>query len=268
MIFTIYALIDPATGEPRYIGQTRVSLADRLRTHYKKGPPTHKTNWLTKLKQQGLRPVIRELYKCYDGNTADAAEIFFIANFKERGFKLTNISLGGANGIIVHSAESKAKMSSSKAGKKLTETHRARVVAALRGRPVSEETRAKMRATALRRSPEAKAKAAAARLGSKASAEAKANMRAAHLGQKPSPEAIAKGIATRKANSQVWHSAETKAKIGAANRGRKAAPETLAALRASHLGKKQSPEQIAKRLATQKANREAKKLAEASNTNV
>lgn len=123
----IYALVDPQSGEPRYIGQTRFSLEARFKGHLNDKKPSYKVNWLKNLKSQGLRPVIRELYKCYDGTTADVAEIFFIANFKERGFRLTNLSLGGSNVTNVQSEETKAKIRKKALGNKrwLGKTHSA-----------------------------------------------------------------------------------------------------------------------------------------------
>lgn len=259
MIFTIYALIDPSTGEPRYIGQTRGPVAARFKDHLKDKRPSYKVNWLKNLKSRGLRPTIRELYKCYDGTTADAAEIFFIANFKERGFKLTNLSLGGFNGTCIHSEETKSKMSSAQKGKKFTSEHRAKIAAnalghkrwlgkkhtaearakmsaARMGKPLSEETRSRMSAAALKRPPEVQARMSASRVGLKRSPEARAKMSAAQ-------------------------------KLLAQQGKKTISLEQQAKMTAGRVGIKQSPEHIASRMATQKANREAKKLAEASNTN-
>lgn len=262
----IYALIDPQTGEPRYIGQTRRSLAARLMGHTKDRGSSYKVNWIKQLKNRQLRPIIRELYECFDGATADASEMFFINNFKDRGFRLTNLITGDGAGTRVVATETRAKLVAASRGNKRGLGYRhspeaiAKIRAAHAGRRVSEATRAKMKN---------------AQRGRQVSAETRAKMSAARIGIKPSAEAEAKRLESFKKtlalNPRGPRSAETRAKLRAANIGRKHTPETRAKIRdagfgrvfsdatrlkisSSHMGKKLSPEAIAKRTATRKAN--------------
>lgn len=134
-----------------------------------------------------------------------------------------NISAGKMGHTV--SEATRAKISASKKGQKLTPEHRAKIGAAHTGRTHSEESKAKMRV---------------ANLGREHTSEAKANMSAGQRGRKASPETREK-LRMRKNNLGNKHSEESKAKM-----------------RAAKFGRKQSPETIAKRVATQKANREAK----------
>lgn len=55
----VYALEDPRTGKPRYVGQTTDPDA-RLRGHMH-GPSTYNAPWLAEVKAMGLKPVLRIL---------------------------------------------------------------------------------------------------------------------------------------------------------------------------------------------------------------
>lgn len=98
--------------------------------------------------------------------------------------------------------------------------------------------------------------------GRKATAETREKQRLSmigkNVGRKPSPRAIEASRAARIGKPQ---SAESNAKRSMAMtgmRGHKWTPELRARLVAAHTGKKQSPEQVAKRVATQRRNREAR----------
>lgn len=108
-IRTIYALIDPRTGEPRYVGQTRLSLKQRFKAHMNKrnSEDTHKSRWFRSVIAAGFKPSIVSIYTCYDDATLDAAELFFIEDYKARGFKLTNHMEGGIIGVRHHDLRTK-----------------------------------------------------------------------------------------------------------------------------------------------------------------
>lgn len=220
----IYALIDPRTGEPRYVGQTRYAVARRLSAHLCERGSTHKNRWIAKLSKENLKPSIQQLYECFDGKTADAAEIFYIANFKERGFRLTNVSIGGANGTVVHSEETKAKIS-----------------AATTGKIVSDETRARMRSAALIMSPNVRARIRAGALAKPISDETRARMRASQTGKIISLETRAK---MSKAQTGKIRSEETRAKVAKARLGVRASSETRAKQSAAQKAVKRTPERL------------------------
>ena len=97
MNILIYKLIDPITYEIRYIGKTKKSLKKRLYEHLTKRnliPNTHKNNWIKKLLNMNLKPII-ELIELADVNNWMEKEIFHIKNLKSQGFNLTNATDGG-----------------------------------------------------------------------------------------------------------------------------------------------------------------------------
>jgi len=139
----------------------------------------------------------------------------------------------------IYSAETRAKLSASKTGKKLSAETRAKMSASRKGRIAwnkgkkhSAETRAKMSASSTRHflgkkhSPETRAKLSAINTGKKLSAETRAKIGAKSRGKK--------------------HSAETRAKLSAINTGKKRSAEARAKMSAWQIGRKLSPETRAK----------------------
>jgi group I intron endonuclease len=94
MTINIYALKDSVTGELRYVGQTRYSLKRRLYEHvrlaHKSERRTYVRNWIKGLSEA---PTISLLCETEDG---DEREMAYIALFKQRGYRLTNATDGGA----------------------------------------------------------------------------------------------------------------------------------------------------------------------------
>lgn len=72
---------------------------------------THTACWIKQLSVLGLRPVIKKLFECYDIDTLNASELFFIEDFKRRGFDLTNHLRGGRDGVVRMDVRSKLKLS-------------------------------------------------------------------------------------------------------------------------------------------------------------
>lgn len=135
------------------------------------------------------------------------------------------------------SAEGRAKNRAEKLGEKNpnwgkhpSDATRARMSASGKGRRLSPETKAKMSAIAKLRPP--------------MNEETRAKIRAKLLGGHMSAEARAKMSASRTGKSRRPLSAEQKARIGAANRGRHPSEETRAKLRAAQANR--SPEWRAK----------------------
>ena len=95
MSTTIYALVDPRTGEVRYVGKTSQSLARRLRGHLAsaKTRRTHRDCWIFGLVADGARP---EIWAIEQGVEDWAArERHWIRVFREFGTGLTNRTDGG-----------------------------------------------------------------------------------------------------------------------------------------------------------------------------
>lgn len=93
----IYSLKDPITNEIRYVGKTVQSLQKRLNQHLcsKKEHNTYKFRWLSKLKEQNLKPIIELLEECTDTEWVEA-EKSYIQTLPN----LTNLTQGGENGIF------------------------------------------------------------------------------------------------------------------------------------------------------------------------
>lgn len=228
-VWKIYALIDPRTGEPRYVGQTRRTLRSRFTQHLEKRGSTHRECWIKQLKNEGLQPVMRQLYECFDGGTADAAEIFFIADFKARGFSLTNHASGGDSGCIVYDSATREKMRVARLGKKATPEARSNISKALTGRIVSQETRNRISAArnseyaknlemfGYKRSPTTAEKIRRANLGKKHSDSTKAKQSAVKMGKKKSAETRARMSKAQK-NKIISEAALARIREASANR--------------------------------------------------
>lgn len=91
----IYILIDPTTNEIRYVGKSN-NPKNRLKNHlnFSKSDQTHKRNWLSKLKKQGLKPII-EIIDTVPINNWQFWETFWISLIKTWGFNLINYTEGG-----------------------------------------------------------------------------------------------------------------------------------------------------------------------------
>ncbi len=122
-IGTIYALAHPETGEIRYVGKTLVKPLDRMRGHLldarTKRSSTYAARWLRTLDRD---PKLIALEVCAE-EYASHVERYWIAEMRERGARLTNLTNGG-DGIP---------------GFKLSEEHKAKIAAAQRGRRHTDE---------------------------------------------------------------------------------------------------------------------------------
>lgn len=97
----IYTLSNPVTNEIKYVGQTKKSLAERLRNHLKSKEKVYRVYWINSLKMNGVVPKI-ELIEEVDEKDASATEIFWISIFKSWGFKLCNLTDGGETSTTKH----------------------------------------------------------------------------------------------------------------------------------------------------------------------
>jgi hypothetical protein len=111
----IYTLSDPSTGEIRYIGKTVSSLRRRLNQHCCKQSLSQKrysAHWIRGVVNRGMRPII-ELLSEVPEDIWESEERFWIEQFRQWGFKLTNISEGGGSGCLGyrHTDEAKQRIS-------------------------------------------------------------------------------------------------------------------------------------------------------------
>ena len=96
----IYQLKNPMTDNIRYVGKTVQSLDSRLKKHIEEsnqGLKTYKCNWIRKLLKENIIPDI-ETIEITDENMWKEREKYWIANYKKRGYNLTNSTNGGEDG--------------------------------------------------------------------------------------------------------------------------------------------------------------------------
>lgn len=203
----IYALIDPRTGDIRYIGKSCSGL-QRARRHHSPSElridNSYKGNWIRSLpKWDGheIRYEIRVLEELPSANGLGLREIWWIAHGREQGWRLTNLTTGGdgQTGRAV-SMETREKIAAAQRGRVFSAEHREKMSRAakrpkpwiaeqLRGgrgrhsRPHSEETKAVLRAKCRGWSHTEKARAAiaAAGRGRQVSEDTRRRMSEAHL---------------------------------------------------------------------------------------
>jgi hypothetical protein len=127
--YLIYALVDPRSGEWRYIGKSCSGLRrphDHVRECFLRSK-THKNNWVKSLLAIGLRPVVEVVEEIVDPEKLSDAEMEWISAARAVGCSLTNETDGG-EGLLgrKHSKATRLKMSSSRHG--LCAAQRAEVV--------------------------------------------------------------------------------------------------------------------------------------------
>jgi len=77
----VYGLYDPRTMELRYVGQTTSSLVVRVRGHMcgaNLRANRHASHWLSQLKDNGLRPLIKTLREASSKENLDELEVAVI----------------------------------------------------------------------------------------------------------------------------------------------------------------------------------------------
>lgn len=96
----IYRLVDPITNKIRYIGQTRLTIQERLKNHFKdrnqaKNTNNHNGNWIAKLyRVYKIKPIIELIQEeLLDDNELNEKEIYWINYYLNLGCDLTNTSL-------------------------------------------------------------------------------------------------------------------------------------------------------------------------------
>jgi group I intron endonuclease len=109
MPILIYTLEHPLTGEIRYVGKTKNLLKYRLTLHLTSKDRGYRSNWVKKLKAQGLKPIIQELALVEDHEDWRDIERYWIVQLKAWGFRLTNLTHGG-DGAFYKSASRKPSL--------------------------------------------------------------------------------------------------------------------------------------------------------------
>jgi len=137
----IYILTDPITNEVRYVGKT-INTAKRFAHHLSNNTKTHCRSWIKSLLNKNLLPV----FSIIDETTENWAELekYWIAQFKEWGFKLTNHTLGGEGlfGMKV-SQETKDKKSIVMMGKTHTQKTKDKISLINSGKTRTEDCKLK-----------------------------------------------------------------------------------------------------------------------------
>jgi hypothetical protein len=180
----IYALIDTATKEVRYIGKT-VNPGGRLRAHCQcRGANPRLDNWIKKLKRKGLKPEIVVVEEVVESDWK-LREQYWIAYYREiMGDRLINIGNGGGGPNLEWTEERRKAMSDKIRNlpedikKKVAEAQRAADTGTYMLTPKRTEHLARLRLLNIGRkpSPEKCAQISAALTGKHLSDEAKANL--------------------------------------------------------------------------------------------
>lgn len=117
VLVRIYELRDPRDTEckPRYVGITTKSLHYRLRMHINTSNSSknnnYRVNWIRKLLKSNIIPTIHLIEEVFGWGYACECEKYWIKEFKEQGYKLTNSTLGGEGAFgIKLSKETRLKL--------------------------------------------------------------------------------------------------------------------------------------------------------------
>lgn len=204
----IYALFDEATPDNiRYVGQTKLTLRQRIGNHIKRGRKSHTVNWIRSVENQGRR-VNGKVLAIVESSQVDETEVRAIALFLSRGFDLTNATSGGEAGKV-YNEKTRQQMSAS-AKKRCTPEWR-------------EASR--LRAMGREKSPEEIERWKISNFGKhKMSDAVKLNTSHVQKGRKRSPEELEK---QRIAQTGKVQSEETRRKNSESNKGRIKTPEHL-----------------------------------------
>lgn len=148
----VYGLCDPRSSGIRYVGMTKNSPHERLRSHcYESRNPQRRTTWRTRwigsLLDEGVTPVVVMLthMKSDDPGPLGDLEAFWIGRLRDMGHQLVNTAPGGEGRRGPMSDEAKRKMSLAGKGRPKSPETRARMSAAQKGRkkpPRTHEWRA------------------------------------------------------------------------------------------------------------------------------
>ena len=204
IVYGLYSSRDP--GELRYIGQTVKSLNRRLVAHHNAAISVRRTavhKWMDREKRDGFVVEIRAL--CVDA-VYNVTEMNEIARHRVIGTRLLNHTDGGGGSVGFRfkqsrprSAETRAKLSAARKGKRHTPESRAKLSAWRIGTKLSDETRARM---SVAQTGRVHSEATLAKMRAhERTAEHCAKLSQARIGHVVSPETRAKISATLRARA-------------------------------------------------------------------
>jgi hypothetical protein len=137
----IYCLMDPDSGEIRYVGKTSVGLKridQHLKSARKSNPKTRVQRWISRVVSEGKIPRVAILDYAESDDELCRLEIMWITNCRDCGCNLTNMSDGGdGNRGFKHSEETKRKLA--EISRNLPAVVRAKQSVAQRAAPFSEK---------------------------------------------------------------------------------------------------------------------------------
>lgn len=96
----IYSLSCPKTGKVRYIGQSK-DIRERYSSHLHSNAKYPVSNWIRKLKSEGLRPELSVISECREEDL-DSEELSEIAKHGEGLLNLTQGGKPGYEGMAAH----------------------------------------------------------------------------------------------------------------------------------------------------------------------
>lgn len=143
----IYALCDPDTEIPYYIGKSN-NPYDRYRQHFynlNKEAKTYKARWIVKLLRHNKKPTLKIL-ECAKYTVWESRERYWIKYYRGMNPNLTNVCVGG-EGIGIgykHTAETKKKISTAHKGKVLSEEIKNKISQTHIGMKPTDEVRKRM----------------------------------------------------------------------------------------------------------------------------
>lgn len=211
----VYGLVDPRTGSVRYVGKVETGSkpcdpSRRLREHLlqaRRGNRRHVYAWIRTLSRLCFAPIVVVLETGSEGN-AVFAERRWIADLRACGADLTNHTDGGDGPLgLVHSAETRAKLSATLAVINRSPQVRANRASAMRVAWQIPSLREQQRRSHAGKAPPNR--------GKKASPEACLALSIAHTGLKQDPETIAKRVAK---NTGQVRTPDQRARISAGKR--------------------------------------------------
>src|SRR3989304_2407023 len=89
LVRRIYALVDPATNEVRYIGNTSHKFISRFKALYSSGLHRDLSQWIKDLRENNHAPIMKQLEMSY-GRMSFRREAFWISYYATAGHRLFN----------------------------------------------------------------------------------------------------------------------------------------------------------------------------------
>ena len=108
----IYGLKDPRDFQIKYIGKT-IDINRRYKEHIQthRNRKSKKNSWVISLIKNGMQPIFEILEECEETNWVER-EVYWIQYYKDLGFDLKNMTLGGeSNDGYVFTKEDRLKQS-------------------------------------------------------------------------------------------------------------------------------------------------------------